>query len=87
MAPTDRTPPWHTAHEDACRAGLRTYVDPLTGYEVMTERFLRERGHCCGSGCRHCPYRLTGPAPQVADSTGQNITVRGAGIPTDFSDI
>jgi hypothetical protein len=25
-------------------------------YMVFTEKFLRERGHCCESGCRHCPY-------------------------------
>ncbi|QYO65564.1 DUF5522 domain-containing protein [Leptolyngbya sp. 7M] len=23
---------------------------------VLTERFLLERGYCCGNGCRHCPY-------------------------------
>jgi Family of unknown function (DUF5522) len=25
-------------------------------YMVFTEKFLRERGYCCESGCRHCPY-------------------------------
>jgi len=25
-------------------------------YMVFTEKFLRERGFCCESGCRHCPY-------------------------------
>jgi hypothetical protein len=25
-------------------------------YIVFTEKFLRERGYCCESGCRHCPY-------------------------------
>ena len=23
---------------------------------VFTESYLRRRGYCCGSGCRHCPY-------------------------------
>lgn len=23
---------------------------------VFTERFLRRRGFCCESSCRHCPY-------------------------------
>lgn len=32
-----------------------TYVD-ADGREVFTERFLLRLGHCCGSGCRHCPY-------------------------------
>jgi uncharacterized protein DUF5522 len=25
-------------------------------YIVFTEKFLRDRGYCCESGCRHCPY-------------------------------
>jgi hypothetical protein len=24
---------------------------------VFTEQYLLKRGHCCSSGCRHCPYR------------------------------
>ena len=32
------------------------YFDKITGYKVFTERFLKKRGYCCGSGCRHCPY-------------------------------
>ena len=26
------------------------------GLVVMTAEFLRRRGYCCESGCRHCPY-------------------------------
>jgi hypothetical protein len=26
------------------------------GYKVFTEQYLKSRGYCCGSGCRHCPY-------------------------------
>lgn len=25
-------------------------------YTVFTETFLRRRGYCCESGCRHCPW-------------------------------
>jgi hypothetical protein len=25
-------------------------------YIVFTETYLRRRGYCCESGCRHCPY-------------------------------
>src|SRR5438552_12080292 len=25
-------------------------------YIVFTEKYLRKRGYCCESGCRHCPY-------------------------------
>ena len=32
------------------------YIDPVTGYQVMTSLALLKRGRCCGSGCRHCPY-------------------------------
>jgi hypothetical protein len=26
------------------------------GYLVFTASYLRRRGYCCESGCRHCPY-------------------------------
>ena len=26
------------------------------GNTVFTADFLRQRGYCCESGCRHCPY-------------------------------
>lgn len=26
------------------------------GQIIMTEEYLRKRGKCCGSGCRHCPF-------------------------------
>jgi len=32
-------------------------VDPASGLLVFTEYAHRERGSCCGNGCRHCPYR------------------------------
>ena len=31
------------------------------GYMVFTEFFHLSRGHCCGSGCRHCPYQKGEP--------------------------
>lgn len=34
--------------------GVHYYFE--NGMMVLTERFLRERGYCCGNGCRHCPY-------------------------------
>ena len=37
-------------------AGSETYADPETGYTVMTREYLLDRGTCCHSGCRHCPY-------------------------------
>ncbi len=26
------------------------------GLMVLTASYLRKRGHCCHSDCRHCPY-------------------------------
>jgi len=26
------------------------------GLMVLTEKYLRDRGFCCGNGCLHCPY-------------------------------
>ena len=30
------------------------YLD--NGRVIFTEIFHKERGQCCGNGCRHCPY-------------------------------
>lgn len=35
--------------------GLDYYLEG--GYLVFTEWYHRRRGYCCGSGCRHCPWR------------------------------
>ena len=43
-------------HEEASSNGETFYLDPETGLAVFTEFGLRQRGSCCWSGCRHCPY-------------------------------
>jgi len=43
-------------HKVAVERGQLSYVDPHTGYTVFTQLAAMERGRCCGSGCRHCPY-------------------------------
>lgn len=43
-------------HEAALATGEPTYVDPASGYQVLTADTLAARGTCCGSGCRHCPW-------------------------------
>jgi hypothetical protein len=35
------------------------------GYFVFTAYYLQLQGKCCGSGCRHCPYRKKKDAPTV----------------------
>ncbi|WP_354578249.1 DUF5522 domain-containing protein [Hymenobacter sp. UYP22] len=39
------------------------------GYMVFTEQYHRRRGSCCGSGCRHCPWKKKPGAAQSTDST------------------
>ena len=43
-------------HEDAVARGELSYLDPATGLTVLSVLALLERGSCCDSGCRHCPY-------------------------------
>ncbi len=44
------------AHAAALARGDPGYLDPRSGLFVLTASFLLERGACCHSGCRHCPY-------------------------------
>ncbi len=43
-------------HAAAVAGGVPCYDDPATHLSVFTASFLAERGYCCDSGCRHCPY-------------------------------
>ena len=54
------------AHAAASAAGAATYRDPRTGASVFTAAYLAARGRCCGSGCRHCPYKKLGSGELVA---------------------
>jgi hypothetical protein len=31
------------------------YLSP-EGFIVFTEKYHLKRGHCCQSGCKHCPW-------------------------------
>ena len=60
-----RLPPQHPRfaeivlrHSEAVAAGEPCYLDPITGLSVFTAAFLAERGYCCDSGCRHCPFAI-----------------------------
>jgi hypothetical protein len=33
------------------------------GLFVFTADYLRRRGYCCQSGCRHCPYGYVKDSP------------------------
>jgi hypothetical protein len=54
LKPSDA--PWDHAHREACARKETLYEDPQSGLWVFTEYALQERGYCCHSGCRHCPY-------------------------------
>jgi hypothetical protein len=43
-------------HAAAMSAGEPGYTDPDSGLFVFTAAYLSERGYCCDSGCRHCPF-------------------------------
>ena len=43
-------------HIIACKRQQNGYIDPQSGFFVLTEFYLQKRGACCGAGCRHCPY-------------------------------
>lgn len=40
------------------REGIDFYYDDL-GRMVFTREYHLKRGHCCESGCKHCPYGFT----------------------------
>ena len=44
------------AHHAALLAGQAGYPDPTSGLFALTARTLWDRGECCDSGCRHCPW-------------------------------
>jgi len=45
------------------------------GLMVFTRQFHLRRGHCCGSGCRHCPYepRWCAGSTAVAEEDSETV--------------
>ena len=48
-------------NESGDKSKSQTFVEGTdfyfeNGLMVLTGQFLKKRGYCCGSGCRHCPY-------------------------------
>lgn len=48
------------------KEGVDFYIE--NGYWVFTAHFLSKRGYCCGSGCRHCPYREKPPTEKLPEA-------------------
>ncbi len=46
------------------------------GYMVFTEKYHTDKGHCCGHGCRHCPYDFESvPEPKRSELLEQRGVV------------
>lgn len=70
-------PDRQAAHDAAVARGDAGYLDPDSGLFVMTADYLRAKGPCCSSGCRHCPYRkpaAEATATPAAGSAGEDST-------------
>jgi hypothetical protein len=54
--------------------GLNTFIPEEDYYindegrVVMTAAYLLKRGYCCGSGCKHCPFKQS----QEVDTDNSN---------------
>ena len=46
-------------HHLACEKGVDTYIDPATGYQVLTSQAHLKRGICCGNVCRTVPLNIS----------------------------
>lgn len=44
----------HTPRRNEMKEGTHFYME--SGFMVFTETYHKQRGYCCKSGCRHCPY-------------------------------
>ncbi|MEN0060877.1 MAG: DUF5522 domain-containing protein [Myxococcota bacterium] len=76
-------------HDAAVEAGQKTYLDPATGYHVFTATTLADRGRCCGSGCRHCPFGHIGVSNPESRrlAEGPSFRVRAQARPTGPVDV
>jgi hypothetical protein len=44
------------------------------GRYVFTAHYLKKRGYCCESGCRHCPYGFNKSAKGTASTAADEHT-------------
>lgn len=65
----ERAIAWQKYHQEACKNQELFYTDPDTGLLVQTEFAHQQRGSCCGSGCRHCPFDHVAVPNQEKDSS------------------
>ena len=43
------------------------------GFIVLTAKYHLDRGHCCGNGCKHCPYEYVN-VPSQPPPKGEELT-------------
>ena len=43
-------------HDKAVANNEPMYLDPDSKLYVLTSEYLKARGACCKSACRHCPW-------------------------------
>ena len=47
--------------------GIDYYINE-DGYVVLTEKYHKDRGYCCGNGCKHCPFEYESvPEPRRSE--------------------
>jgi hypothetical protein len=51
--------------------GIHYYVNEA-GFVVLTEKYLFERGYCCGNGCKHCPFEYENVREPIKSELLQN---------------
>ncbi|MEQ1568025.1 MAG: DUF5522 domain-containing protein [Myxococcota bacterium] len=66
---------WRAVHARAVARGERRYVDPATGWQVMTELAHLDRASCCGNGCRHCPYDHAKVPPELRPALAPPVVI------------
>ncbi len=57
--------------------GIDYYIE--NGFVVFTAHYLRNRGYCCESGCRHCPYGFADKRGEEAGHTSDSSPKGKAG--------
>ncbi len=57
--------------------GIDYYIE--NGFVVFTAHYLRNRGYCCESGCRHCPYGFVRKHAEQVDRSSDSSPKEKAG--------
>jgi len=54
------------------------------GFIVLTAKYHLDRGHCCGNGCKHCPFEYKNvPEPERSEMASPTSRIVGTGSPKE----